>query len=76
MEDDLFHIQGAALRNEGSALVIFTKGELHQLHQGSDMVQFKRFKSKLMEAGSDNPVIQRVTERTWSVINVRLERRL
>lgn len=75
MEDDLFHIQGAALIGEGSGHVVSTKGELHQLHQGSDMVQFKRFKSKLMQTGSDNPVIQRVTKMAWLTVNVGLKKK-
>lgn len=72
MEDDLFHIQGAALSGEGRGHVISTKGELHQLHHGRDMVQFKRVESKLVQTGSDNPVIQRLTKNEWLTVNVGL----
>lgn len=74
MEDNLFQIQGSALSNKGSGNIIAMKGELHQLHQVSDMVQVRRSKPKLMVTGSDNPVTQGATVKAWLTFNIRLKK--
>lgn len=61
VENDLFHVQRAALRNKCCRDIIAMKGNLHQLCQLTDMVKVRGSNSELMVTGSDDPVTQRAT---------------
>lgn len=61
MENNLFHVQWAALRNKCCRDVIAMKGKLYQLHQLTDALQVEGSNSKLMVTSPDNPVTQCAT---------------
>ncbi len=73
MEKDFFHVQRTALRNDCRRNVIAMQGKFHQLYQLTDMVKVRGSNLELMVTGSDDPVTQCATLRTWSTLHITLQ---